>query len=256
MALSEFAALVLEEAGYTAMWQHDKSPEAPGRLDNLREFATGLEAWDTLGAFLDHVSLVMENEANAGDAAVSLMTLHGAKGLEFDAVFLPGWEEEIFPNRRALDETGQKALEEERRLAYVGLTRARLRVFISFAANRRVFNQWQSSLPSRFIDELPKEHVRVQSDTGYFNSRNEGLSEGWQPPSFQPSWGSRTRPPVVESQWEEVPVERRGTYAKGDRVFHQKFGYGRVTAVEEGKLEIAFDKAGVKRVLDSFVTPA
>jgi len=258
MPPSELAAMVLEEAGYTAMWQHDKSPEAPGRLDNLREFATGLEAWDSLGAFLDHVSLVMENEAKTTDAAVSLMTLHGAKGLEFDAVFLPGWEEEIFPSRRSLDENGQKALEEERRLAYVGITRARARVFISFAANRRVFNQWQASLPSRFIDELPKENLRLQSDATAFNSRNEGMDEGWQ--SFNTSgWGggmARRRSTTVDTTWEVAPRESAGGYEKGDRVFHQKFGYGRVTAVDDSKLEIAFDKAGVKRVLDSFVTRA
>jgi DNA helicase-2/ATP-dependent DNA helicase PcrA len=260
MPLTDLAVTVLEESGYLEMWKQDKSPEAPGRLDNLREFATGLEEWDSLAGFLDHVSLVMENEANASDAAVSIMTLHGAKGLEFDAVFLPGWEEETFPNRRALDESGQKALEEERRLAYVGLTRARARIFISYAANRRVFNQWQSSLPSRFIDELPKENLRLHSDVGNFGNR--GFSEGWQ--SMTAEWGhaapgsfsARRRPPVVESQWEEVTRESRGDYAVGDRVFHQKFGYGVVTAVDDAKLEINFDKAGTKRVLDSFITPA
>jgi DNA helicase-2/ATP-dependent DNA helicase PcrA len=263
MSLTEFAALVLEEAGYLEMWKQDKSPEAPGRLDNLREFATGLEEWDSLAGFLDHVSLVMENEANATDEAVSLMTLHGAKGLEFDAVFLPGWEEEIFPNRRALDEAGQAALEEERRLAYVGLTRARQRVFISFAANRRVFNQWQSSLPSRFVDELPKAHVRLQSDAGLYGSR--GFAEGWQAmtagwgPGSQGAPGSfapRRRPPTVDATWDVAPRESHGGFAIGDRVFHQKFGYGTVTAIDDAKLEIAFEKAGVKRVLDSFVAKA
>ena len=257
MPLPGFAAQVLEEAGYTAMWQHDKSPEAPGRLDNLREFASGLEAWDTLEAFLEHVSLVMENEARSNEDAVSLMTLHGAKGLEFDGVFLPGWEEEIFPNRMALDENGQKALEEERRLAYVGLTRARARVFISFAANRRVFNQWQSSLPSRFIEELPKDQVQFNSESGLFGSRAEGLGEGWQ--SLPGSgWGGaqRRRASTIDTDWEDISQDDEGGYAEGDRVFHQKFGYGRVTAVEGGKLEIAFDKAGVKRVMDSFVTRA
>ncbi len=260
LPLTELTALVLEDAGYLEMWKNDKSPEAPGRLDNLREFATGLSEWDSLAGFLDHVSLVMENEANAADEAVSLMTLHGAKGLEFDAVFLPGWEEEIFPNRRALDENGQAALEEERRLAYVGITRARQRVFISFAANRRVFAQWQSSLPSRFIDELPKENVRLQSDAGQFGNR--GFSEGWQ--SMTAKWGnaapggfsSQRRPPVVDTKWEVVPRESQGGIDIGDRVFHQKFGYGIVTAVDDCKLEINFEKAGVKRVMDSFVTLA
>src|SRR5690606_9199004 len=134
---SELAAMALEESGYIDMWQKDKSPEAPGRLENLREFVTGLEEWDAIPAFLEHVSLVMDNDAQSGEEGLTLMTLHAAKGLEFDTVFMPGWEEDIFPNRRALDEGGQKSLEEERRLAYVGLTRARQRVFISFAANRR-----------------------------------------------------------------------------------------------------------------------
>jgi DNA helicase-2/ATP-dependent DNA helicase PcrA len=175
-------------------------------------------------------------------------------------VFLPGWEQEIFPNRRALDESGQAALEEERRLAYVGLTRARVRVFISFAANRRVFNQWQNSLPSRFIDELPKENVRVQSESGLYGSR--GFSEGWQ--SMTANWGQAApgsfvphrRPPVVETTWEVSPRSSNAHYAVGDRVFHQKFGYGTVTDVDDSKLEINFEKAGTKRVMDSFVTPA
>ncbi len=263
MPLAELTAMVLEESGYLEMWKHDKSPEAPGRLDNLREFASGLDEWDSLAGFLDHVSLVMENEANKTDVAVTLMTLHGAKGLEFDAVFLPGWEEEIFPNRRALDESGSKALEEERRLAYVGLTRARARVFISFAANRRVFNQWQAGLPSRFIDELPKENIRLQSEAGLYGNR--GFSEGWETMTTgwgagkQPAPGSfsnRRRPPTVETTWEASPRASGGDFKIGERVFHQKFGYGVVRDIDDAKLEIEFEKAGTKRVLDSFIEPA
>ena len=152
-------ATLLDESGYTEMWKQDKSPEAPGRLENLKELVRALADFETLAGFLDHVALVMENEENADGDRVSLMTLHGAKGLEFDTVFLPGWEEGLFPNQRALDEGGVKALEEERRLAYVGLTRARRRAIVSHAANRRIYANWQSSIPSRFIEELPDDHV-------------------------------------------------------------------------------------------------
>ena len=186
------------------MWQKDKTAEAPGRLDNLREFVSGLEEWDTLSGFLDHVSLVMENDAQAGEQAVTVMTLHSAKGLEFDTVFLPGWEEDIFPNRRSLDENGQKALEEERRLAYVGITRARARVFVSFAANRRVYNQWQSSIPSRFIEELPKDAVEQDIDAGLYGNVGMGGGgfSGFSDVSRAGS-GFRRAPRMVEAEsWE------------------------------------------------------
>jgi len=259
MPPSELAAMVLEEAGYTAMWQNDKSPEAPGRLDNLREFVSGLEEWENLAGFLDHVSLVMENDSQAGQDSITLMTLHAAKGLEFDSIFLPGWEEDIFPSRRSLEENGQKALEEERRLAYVGITRARKRVHVSFAANRRVYNQWQSSIPSRFIDELPKEMVEQESDAGLYGggggSSWSGLSE-----SSAARSGAGFRRPVrmVEVEaWETQEVRKSEHGFKiGDRVFHQKFGYGLVEEIDGSKLAIAFDKAGRKKVLDSFVEPS
>ncbi len=256
---AELAAMVLEESGYLEMWQKDKAPDAPGRLDNLREFVSGLQEWDALGGFLDHVSLVMENDANAGQDGVTLMTLHSAKGLEFGTIFLPGWEEDIFPNRRSLDEFGQKALEEERRLAYVGLTRARHRVHISFAANRRVYNQWQSSIPSRFIDELPKDAVLQESDPGLYGNTSgyggwAGLSDGEASRA-----GSGFRRPVgviAGESYRVTPRESANAFEVGARIFHQKFGYGVVEAVEGTKLEIAFDKAGRKKVLDSFVQPA
>ncbi|MDX2223385.1 MAG: 3'-5' exonuclease, partial [Rhodospirillaceae bacterium] len=244
---------------YLAMWEKDKSPEAPGRIDNLREFTTALEDWDTIGAFLDHVSLVMENETNKGEDCVTLMTLHSAKGLEFDMVFLPGWEEEIFPNRRALDEGGQKSLEEERRLAYVGLTRARHQVFVSFAANRRVFNQWQASLPSRFIDELPAAAVERQSEAGLYGSASAGAGAGFADGWRQSWWQSQSRRPsqtIDDGQWEVSARPSKGGFAAGARVFHQKFGYGVITAVDDDKLEIDFEKAGRKKVLGSFVEPA
>ena len=257
MSSAELTAMMLEESGYIDMWQKDKSPEAPGRLDNLREFVTGLEEWDTIAGFLEHVSLVMDNDAQSNDEGITLMTLHAAKGLEFDTVFLPGWEEDIFPNRRSLDEGGQKSLEEERRLAYVGLTRARARVFVSFAANRRVYNQWQSSIPSRFISELPKDAVEEDSDAGLYGQSGGG---GW--PGFsegnvsRAGAGMRRSPGLIEGEsYNITPRGEASAFQLGDRIFHQKFGYGIVKEIDGSKLEIAFEKAGRKKVLDSFVQP-
>jgi len=267
----ELAALILDESGYTEMWMRDKSPEAPGRLENLKELVAGLDEFENLQGFLEHVSLVMDNEDNDSDAKVSLMTLHAAKGLEFDTVFLPGWEEGLFPHQRSLDEEGLKGLEEERRLAYVGLTRARRRARITFAANRRIYNQWQSALPSRFIDELPADHVEQMADPGLYGSthgsmnlreapnafsfdaarRSQGLSQGRQRPA-------RRRDGVVidGDAWEVADSGASSRFALGDRVFHQKFGYGHVKSCDGNKLEVAFDKAGTKKVIDSFVEPA
>ena len=258
MATSELTAMILEESGYSEMWRQDKTAEAPGRLENLREFASAMEDWDTIGAFLEHVSLVMENDAQTGEDCITLMTLHGAKGLEFDAVFLPGWEEEIFPHRRALDEGGQKSLEEERRLAYVGLTRARKKAYVSFAANRRVYNQWQASLPSRFIDELPESAVERQSDSGLYGSAHGGgigLGDGWK----QPWWRDgqkRKAPEIADATWDVSPRVNNSSFKVGERVFHQKFGYGVVKSINDTKLDIQFEKSGIKKVLDSFVQPA
>ncbi len=245
---AELAGTVLDESGYMEMWQKDKSPESDGRLENLKELVQALGEFETLMGFLEHVSLVMDNEARAGEEAVTLMTLHAAKGLEFDTVFLPGWEEELFPHRRALDESGQEGLEEERRLAYVGLTRARRRVAISFAASRRVFNEYRASLPSRFIDELPPDTVERQSESGVYGSGVQGYVDA--PGGWGRSLGGLTdggTPWLVEERKEG------DSYRAGDRVFHEKFGHGTVRSVDDGRLEIAFDKAGTKRVMSSFV---
>ncbi len=241
-------ATLLDESGYTEMWQKDKSPDAPTRLENLKELLRALSEFETLAGFLDHVSLVMENDEAAEGDRVSLMTLHAAKGLEFDTVFLPGWEEGLFPNQRALDEGGVKSLEEERRLAYVGLTRARRRAVVSYAANRRIYTNWQSSIPSRFIEELPDTNVERAGSAAL--AREAAVSLTVFPRQF-PVVARRQRP--VEAWDQPARPARTDVIPVGARVFHQKFGYGTVRATEDERLDVAFDKAGEKRVLDRFV---
>ncbi|HEV2562993.1 MAG TPA: UvrD-helicase domain-containing protein [Rhizomicrobium sp.] len=269
---TDLAEMVLDESGYTDMLKNDKSPEAPGRLDNLKELVRSMEQFESLAGFLEHVSLVMELEQNETEDRVNLMTLHAAKGLEFDTVFLPGWEEGLFPSQRTMDESGLAGLEEERRLAYVGLTRAKKHIRISFAANRRVHGSWQSALPSRFITELPEGHVETIVDEGFYGG-NVGFRDNAQAANFgstyeSPGWrraqanrasgAARARPPLIEAQAFTVQTSDPSAtqYARGDRVFHQKFGYGRVMNVEGNKLTVDFDKAGEKKVIDSFVARA
>jgi DNA helicase-2/ATP-dependent DNA helicase PcrA len=242
-------ATMLDDSGYTEMWRADKSAEAPGRLENLKELVRALADFDSLGGFLDHVALVMENDENADGDRVNLMTLHAAKGLEFDTVFLPGWEEGLFPNQRAMDEHGAKGLEEERRLAYVGLTRARRRAIVSHAANRRIYANWQSSIPSRFLEELPDAEIERSGSAAL--ERDRMIAAPTVFPGQFPLLARRAR--VVEA-WEQAPRPPRAeAIPVGARVFHQKFGYGTVTASEDDRLDIAFDQAGSKRVLDRFV---
>ena len=268
----ELAEIVLDESGYTDMLKNDKSAEAPGRLDNLKELVRSMEQFESLTAFLEHVALVMELEQNETEDRLNLMTLHAAKGLEFDTIYLPGWEEGLFPSQRTMDENGLAGLEEERRLAYVGLTRAKKRVRVSFAANRRAYGNWQSALPSRFISELPPEHVDAVIDEGFYGGysgfRDNTASAGFRSPYESPGWrraqanraasAVRTRAPLIEAQAHVVQTTdpQSAAYGRGDRVFHQKFGYGRVSQVEGNKLTIEFDKAGSKRVIDQFVTRA
>ena len=268
----DLAEIILDESGYTAMWQNDKTPEAPGRLENLKELIKALEAFENLQGFLEHVSLIMDNDQRDAEHKVSVMTLHAAKGLEFPAVFLPGWEDGLFPSQRSMDETGLKGLEEERRLAYVGITRAEELCTISFAGNRRVFGQWQSSLPSRFIDELPDEHVEVLTPPGLYgggfgaaapSAGGTGLedraaranvynSPGWK--RLQERSGKRGLSQPSEARNAVIDLDAVSSFTMGERVFHQKFGYGAIIGIEGDKLEIDFEKAGVKKVVARFVS--
>ncbi|MQY41020.1 AAA family ATPase [Epibacterium sp. SM1969] len=265
----ELAEIILDESGYTTMWQNDKTPEAPGRLENLKELVKALESFENLQGFLEHVSLVMDNDKQDAEEKVSIMTLHAAKGLEFPAVFLPGWEDGLFPSQRSMDESGLKGLEEERRLAYVGITRAEEVCTISFAGNRRVFGQWQSQLPSRFVDELPEDHVEVLTPPGLYgggygaaapaaSSIDQRVADadaynspGWK--RMRARAGSHetstspSKKPVIE-------LSAVASFTLGDRVFHQKFGYGAVIGIEGDKLEVDFEKAGVKKVVSRFVS--
>ena len=268
----ELAEIILDESGYTAMWQNDKTPEAPGRLENLKELVKALEGFENLQGFLEHVSLIMDNEQAESEEKVSVMTLHAAKGLEFPAVFLPGWEDGLFPSQRSMDESGVKGLEEERRLAYVGITRAEELSTISFAGNRRVFGQWQSALPSRFIDELPEEHVEVLTPPGLYGGgygaaaptpARSGLEErvaradGYNSPGWkrlQARSGQRGLSQPSESRNTVIDLDAVSAFTEGERVFHQKFGYGAVIGIEGDKLEIHFEKAGIKKVVARFVS--
>ncbi|MEC7952750.1 MAG: UvrD-helicase domain-containing protein [Pseudomonadota bacterium] len=275
---SELLRTVIAESGYEDMLQKDRSAESAGRLENLTELARAMEEYDTLGDFLEHVSLVMDNErANDGEK-VTIMTMHAAKGLEFDHVFLPGWEEGVFPSQRAIDEGGLASLEEERRLAYVAITRAKRRCSIFHAANRRIYGQWTSSIPSRFIKELPEEHVKSETTmTGGASLWRANWSETDDPfahvSSSRPDRSGARGPGwqrALSTKYDATPkriaepgrsaasfaAKPRSDIADGARVFHDKFGYGTVTGQEGNKLTIDFEKAGEKRVLDSFVTLA
>ncbi len=288
---TELAEIVLDESGYTEMWQKDRSADAAGRLENLKELVRSMEEFENLHGFLEHISLVMDREGDGNEDAVSLMTLHSAKGLEFNNVFLPGWEEGLFPHQRALDEQGRAGLEEERRLAHVGITRARRRAMLYFATNRRIHGSWTTTIPSRFLDELPADSVEITESKGgsgwggaggFGSSRFDNVetfgssytTPGWQRAQANrarkggfeesttrfdtSSYGTtRSRKPVtIEGELIAKSTGTASDFSVGDRVFHQKFGYGRVARVDGNKLTIAFDKAGEKKVVDSFVTQA
>ncbi len=261
VSLSELTGTILDESGYIEIWQQNEAPEAAGRLENLKELLVALNDFESLTSFLEHISLVMENDKSTSEEKVTIITLHGAKGLEFEFVFLPGWEDGLFPHQRSLNDLGTGGLEEERRLAYVGITRAKKRAQITYAANRRIYGKWQSAYPSRFIEELPTQNVLHESNPGlsidrealrtnkitnFSNSRqlkydtehdiNQDLEYK------NGSWQIDTDEPFL------------ATFSVGERVFHQKFGYGLIISIDGPKLEIEFEKAGTKRVVDSFVS--
>nr|WP_321525042.1 UvrD-helicase domain-containing protein [uncultured Cohaesibacter sp.] len=282
MKHTELAEIILDESGYTEMWQKDKSPDAPGRLENLKELIRSMEEFDSLPSFLEHIALVMDRDAGETNDAVSIMTLHSAKGLEFDTVFLPGWEEGLFPHQRALDESGTKGLEEERRLAYVGITRAKKRAKIYVASNRRIHGLWQNSIPSRFLDELPSKHVEIeesQSTYGGYGASGVGgsiygksrfdTSDPFENTYETPGWkraqankANRTKTSAPKAKRATTTIEGElvaksvsdtpSKFSVGERVFHLKFGYGEIRSIEGNKLTIQF-QTGQKRVLDSFV---
>ena len=290
---TQLAEIVLDESGYTDMWQKDRSADAAGRLENLKELVRSMEEFENLHGFLEHISLVMDREGGADEDAVSLMTLHSAKGLEFDNVFLPGWEEGLFPHQRALDEQGRAGLEEERRLAHVGITRARKRAKLFFATNRRIHGSWSTTIPSRFLDELPAANVEITESKGgsgwggaggYGASRFDNVetfgssysTPGWQRAQanrarnggkggggfeesasrFDSSPRGNSKSMMIEGELVAKSTGMASDFTVGDRVFHQKFGYGNVVKVDGNKLTIAFEKAGEKKVVDSFVTKA
>ena len=299
---TELAEIVLDESGYTEMWQKDRSADAAGRLDNLKELVRSMEEFENLQGFLEHISLVMDREGGADEDAVSLMTLHSAKGLEFDNVFLPGWEEGLFPSQRTLDEQGRAGLEEERRLAHVGLTRARRRAKLYFATNRRIHGTWSTTIPSRFLDELPAPNVEITESKGGSNwggsggygpsrfDNVESFGSSYSTPGWQRAQANRARnqsgrkgqagggfnesqspfsgsgsdtpggfsrnkrgPVVIEGELVAKSTGTTSEFTLADRVFHQKFGYGQVVKIDGNKLTIAFEKAGEKKVVDSFV---
>ncbi|WP_136649508.1 ATP-dependent helicase [Paracoccus aeridis] len=271
----ELAEKMLDESGYTAMWQNDKSPDAPGRLENLKELVKALEGFENLQGFLDHVALVMDAAEGEQAEEVSIMTLHAAKGMEYPIVFLPGWEDGLFPSQRSMDESGLKGLEEERRLAYVGITRAEELATITFAGNRRMYGQWQSSLPSRFIDELPEDHVEVLTPPGLygggFGAAAQSFGQPFAPSMMHeraasadvynsPGWKrmqerAGARPAPVHRTPVVIDAEPAARFSVGDRVFHQKFGTGTIMGIAEDTLTVEFP-AGFKNVKASYVQPA
>ena len=268
------AETILDESGYTGMWQNDKTPEAPGRLDNLKELIKALEQFDNLQGFLEHVSLIMDNDTEGAEEKVTIMTLHAAKGLEFPVVFLPGWEDGLFPSQRSMDESGLKGLEEERRLAYVGITRAEELCTISYASNRRIYGRWESQFKSRFIDELPLEHVEdvsppslygggygAAAPVGFGSSIEDRVSKAdvYNSPGWRRMQENQSNRPVRQPQEARhvvIDMEAASPYVLGDRVFHQKFGYGEIMGIEGDKLDIEFDHAGSKKVVARWVIPA
>ena len=261
---ADLAKMVLDESGYTQMWQLDKSPDSEGRLENLTELVNAMQDFDSLRGFLEHISLVTDGDSDPEHGEVTLMTLHAAKGLEFDTVFLPGWEEGVFPSQRTMDENGAVGLEEERRLAYVGITRARRNLFISFANSRRIHGQWQSSIPSRFVQELPADNIIGDMSQGMGlgrvtsvfldGDRGNIFDQDYSAGGYGPGWRRMANRRALDSKGSWEPANNKTEFTTGDRVFHQKFGMGNILTIDGDKFLIAFDKAGHKKVVSGFVS--
>ncbi|MCB2081006.1 MAG: ATP-binding domain-containing protein, partial [Rickettsiales bacterium] len=253
---AEMMDTILRESGYLAMWQQDKAPEAQGRVENLKELIGALADFENVETFLEHVSLVMDGDDRADEPMVSIMTMHGAKGLEFNTVFLAGWEDGIFPSQRSMDEKGQAGLEEERRLGYVGITRARFRCAITFTANRRVYNQWQNNLPSRFVDELPPEHVEVMNLLqGPVRAPVQPPASGLAEHQATPTRFTRAKATVAGSKPAATPASTGG-FTLGQKVVHPTFGEGRIVKMEGSHLTIGFNGIGLKTILKDYVKGA
>ena len=264
---TELAMKVFEESGYIEYWQNDKSIDSEGRLENIKELINAMSGFENLAGFLEHISLVMDGDTEAEAGEVSLMTLHAAKGLEFDAVFLPGWEEGLFPSQRSIDELGLIGLEEERRLAYVGITRARKKLFISYTANRQIHGLWQGSIPSRFISELPKEDLNenIEGNLGAAASshrqfefdQTSNQNNNYGPGFFRAKKNKISTLNHYNSSKRDNQNKINSSFSTqfklSQRVFHQKFGMGTIISVDGDKLDIAFDKAGEKRVISSYI---
>ncbi len=237
LSASEISELVLEESGYTEYWQNDKSIESSGRLENLKELVNAISDFDNLKGFLEHIQLVMDNNYNNNLDSINLLTLHAAKGLEFKYVFLPGWEEEIFPNRRSLEEKFSEGLEEERRLAYVGITRAKKRAWILYANNRVIHGQWFYSMPSRFINELPEKNISKPFEKKENNSNFLDFDSI----NFK------------DNENDKITIMDNELIVKGSKVFHQKFGYGIVYDIDGENAEVKFDKTNIKKVKKEYL---
>ena len=261
---TEVAEMILDESGYTQMWQSEKTPDAAGRLENLKELIKALDEFENMQGFLEHISLIMEMETEKDIPKISIMTLHAAKGLEFPVVFLPGWEDGLFPSQRSMDQKGKLGLEEERRLAHVGITRAQQYCVISFASNRRIFHQWQNTMPSRFINELSEENIEILNSKSDFGSYSNGWSniseidqtynhKSYNSPGWRRMSSNINKKLPLKEIVDPFVSSTPNNFIIGSRVFHQKFGYGIIKEINVDKIRVAFEKSEPKDIMASFL---
>ena len=259
---------IINDSGYMDMLKNDTSAEAEGRVENLRELINVMSDTDnypTLQEFMEHVSLVMDNDSSIDTNKVMLITLHSAKGLEFNVVFLPGWEESLFPHQRSLDEGGENSLEEERRLAYVAITRAKQKLYISMATSRRIYGEWKNNTPSRFLNEIPSSCLQITNQISncyngkgsyYHTSAQYGNYNNYKPKfSTKPSY--RKYDDNQDHDYSYEPVDNyysspKKSY-KGTKVYHESFGYGRIISISGSTCLVDFDNYGEKKVMSSYL---